>query len=46
MNTLRLVFASLVVLLAACSAKPVRCDQHLVPINPPAKVNAPVQKRP
>lgn len=22
--------------LAACTVKPVRCDQHLAPINPPA----------
>jgi len=26
----------LLVVLAACSARAVRCDQHLVPINPPA----------
>jgi len=35
-----IVFTALILMLTACQHAPVRCDRHLVPINPVTKAPA------
>jgi len=34
------IFTALILMVAACQHAPVRCDRHLVPINPVTKAHA------